>query len=243
MQLSTEKVLLDRQKSQKKTLAVLIDPDRWTKELFFFLKNGNKNHLPDIFLVGGSLLSSNILNKTVNELKQLEKPVILFPGNAMQVTPDADAILFMSLISGRNPDFLIGQQVHAAHKVKEANLEAIPLGYILVESGATTSVQYMSNTQPIPYNKDDIARSTAMAGELMGMRSFYLEGGSGAKTPVSNTMVQGVRKAVDGLLFVGGGIRDVDTVMEKFDAGADVVVIGTAFENNPNFLKEIRNRI
>ncbi|WP_044203710.1 geranylgeranylglyceryl/heptaprenylglyceryl phosphate synthase [Flammeovirga sp. OC4] len=243
MQLKTEKALLDRKKSQKKTLAVLIDPDRWTNELFFFLKNGNKNHLPDIFLVGGSLLSSNILNKTVNDLKQLKKPVILFPGNAMQVAPDADAILFMSLISGRNPDFLIGQQVHAAHKVKEANLEAIPLGYILVESGATTSVQYMSNTQPIPHNKDDIARSTAMAGELMGMRSFYLEGGSGAKTPVSNTMVQGVRKAVEGLLFVGGGIRDVETVMEKFDAGADIVVIGTAFENNPNFLKEIRNRI
>ncbi|MBD0402038.1 geranylgeranylglyceryl/heptaprenylglyceryl phosphate synthase [Flammeovirga sp. EKP202] len=243
MQLKTEKALLDRKKSQKKTLAVLIDPDRWTNELFFFLKNGNKNHLPDIFLVGGSLLSSNILNKTVNDLKQLKKPVILFPGNAMQVTPDADAILFMSLISGRNPDFLIGQQVHAAHKVKEANLEAIPLGYILVESGATTSVQYMSNTQPIPHNKDDIARSTAMAGELMGMRSFYLEGGSGAKTPVSNTMIQGVRKAVEGLLFVGGGIRDVETVMEKFDAGADIVVIGTAFENNPNFLKEIQNRI
>lgn len=243
MQLKTENVLLERKKTQNNTLAVLVDPDKWTKEQFFFLKNGNKSHLPDIFLVGGSLLSSNILQKTVNELKQLGKPVILFPGNAMQVTQDADAILFMSLISGRNPDFLIGQQIHAAHRVRESNLEAIPLGYILVESGATTSVQYMSNTQPIPHSKDDIARSTAMAGELLGLRAFYLEGGSGAKTTVSNSMIQGVRKAVDGLLFVGGGIRDVKTVKEKFDAGADIVVIGTAFENNPNFLKEIRKII
>lgn len=243
MQLKTEKALLERKKSQKKTLAVLIDPDKWTKEQYIFLKNGNKSHHPDIFLVGGSLLSTNILKKTVQELKELGKPVILFPGNAMQVTSSADAILFMSLISGRNPDFLIGQQVHAAHKVREANLEAIPLGYILVESGATTSVQYMSNTQPIPANKNDIAKSTAMAGELLGLRAFYLEGGSGAKTPVSNTMIADVRKAVEGLLFVGGGIRDAKTVKEKFDAGADVVVIGTAFESNPNFLKEIHKII
>ncbi|NLR92464.1 geranylgeranylglyceryl/heptaprenylglyceryl phosphate synthase [Flammeovirga agarivorans] len=239
MQLSIEKWLLDRKLRSKKTIAILIDPDKWSKEVLFFLKNGNKNHLPDFFLVGGSLLSSNALESTVLDLQTLGKPVILFPGNSMQVTSHADAILFMSLLSGRNPDFLIGQQVQAAYQVRESNLEAIPLGYILIESGVTTSVQYISNTVPIPSNKNDIAISTSIAGELLGMRAFYLEAGSGAKNSVPNTMIKGVKENVDGLLFVGGGIRDISTVDDKFRAGADIVVIGTAFENNPNFLEEL----
>ncbi|AZQ62009.1 geranylgeranylglyceryl/heptaprenylglyceryl phosphate synthase [Flammeovirga pectinis] len=243
MQFNTENWLLERKKTKKKTLAVLVDPDKWTKELNFFLRNGDKSHLPDIFLVGGSLLSTNFLEKVVAQLKELGKPVILFPGNSLQITDKADAILFMSLISGRNPEFLIGQQIHAAHRVKESNLEAIPLGYILIESGAPTSVQYMSNTQPIPAAKNDIAMSTAMAGELLGMRAFYLEAGSGADSPVSDEMICGVRKSVEGLLFVGGGLRDAAVIKSKFKAGADIVVIGTAFENNPNLLKELSEEL
>ncbi|OHX65510.1 geranylgeranylglyceryl/heptaprenylglyceryl phosphate synthase [Flammeovirga pacifica] len=239
MQLSIENWLLKRKSMLKKTIAILIDPDKWSNEVFFFLKNGNKNHLPDIFLVGGSLLSTNHLEQTVKDIKSLGKPVVLFPGNSMQVTKEADAILFMSLISGRNPEFLIGQQVHAAHHVKESNLEAIPLGYVLIDTGVPTSVQYMSNTQPIPYSKDDIAISTVMAGELLGMRAFYLEGGSGASRTVSNSMVKGVSSKTNSLLFVGGGIRTKEEVLEKFDAGADIVVIGSAFEKNEDLLAEL----
>ncbi|ANQ48471.1 geranylgeranylglyceryl/heptaprenylglyceryl phosphate synthase [Flammeovirga yaeyamensis] len=239
MQLSIENWLLERKSELKRTLAILIDPDKWSNDVYFFLKNGNKNHLPDIFLVGGSLLSTNQLEKTVKDLKSLGKPVVLFPGNSMQVTKEADAILFMSLISGRNPEFLIGQQVHAAHHVKESKLEAIPLGYVLIDTGVPTSVQYMSNTQPIPYNKEDIAISTVMAGELLGMRAFYLEGGSGASKTVSNTMIKGVKEKTDSLLFVGGGIRSKNEVVEKFEAGADIVVIGSAFEKNQSLLKEL----
>ena len=166
-------------------------------------------------------------------------PVILFPGNANQVSANADAILFLSLISGRNAEFLIGNQVLSAPVIKNSGLEAIATGYMLIDCGKTTSVEYMSNTQPIPYDKPDIAVATAIAGEMLGLKALYLEGGSGAQSFVNPEIISAVKKSCSIPLIVGGGIRSCESLRNVFDSGADIAVVGTIIEKNPELLSEM----
>jgi putative glycerol-1-phosphate prenyltransferase len=193
---------------------------------------------PDLLLVGGSLLFKPI-EITITALKLgTSLPVFLFPGNAFQLSDRADGILFLSLISGRNPEFLIGNHVLAAPHLHRAGIEVIPTGYLLIENGTSTSVEYMSNTRPIPANKTDIAVATAMAGEMLGLKSIYLEAGSGADHPVAGHMINAIRKHISLPLMVGGGIRTPETALEVFDAGADLIVVGNAIEKEPKLIKE-----
>lgn len=219
----------------KKILAVLIDPDN-TNHLSEIL-NLSKENLPDIFLVGGSLLSKKNIEHCIQTIKSSsEIPVLLFPGNEMQISADADGILLLSLISGRNPELLIGRHVAAAGILQASDLEIIPTGYILIESGGSTAVSYISNTQPIPKSKYSIAAMTALAGEQLGMKLIYLEGGSGAQFPVTAELISTVRKHISIPIFTGGGIRTVDEIKERLVAGADVVVIGNILEEHPELL-------
>jgi len=231
--------------NRNKKLAVLIDPDNFEENYISKLVNFANKNLIDFFLVGGSIINQNI-NKITNHLKNHTKiPVVLFPGSLMQITENADAILLLSLISGRNPDFLIGNHVVAAQFLKKSKLEIIPTGYILIESGKTTSVEYMSNTKPIPADKTDIAISTAIAGEMLGLKTIYLEAGSGANNTVNKHLISKVKQNISIPLIVGGGINNCEILKSIIDAGADIVVVGTAFEKNPDlvtdFSKIIKN--
>ena len=181
-----------------------------------------------------------MLDELLSDIRrQCDIPLVLFPGNSFQLSWRADAILFLSLISGRNPELLIGQHVVAAPFLKMSPLEIISTGYILVDGGVTTAVQYMSNTYPIPAHKDDIAVCTALAGEMLGLKMMYLEAGSGAIRPVSESMIEAVRGAVSVPLLVGGGIRTPEKAAAKLRAGADVVVIGNAIEQDPGLIREM----
>lgn len=230
--------------TQERKLAWLIDPDKTD-----FL--GNIPHLADIakvdyFFVGGSLLRNSFLQELVVFLKKhTNLPVILFPGSAVQVVPEADAILFLSLISGRNPDFLIGQQVLAAPLIYQHQIKTIATGYVLVDSGKPTSVSYISQTMPIPIDKPDIVIATALAGQYLGMQCIYLEGGSGALNTVDTKLVHSLRKTLSIPVLTGGGINTPEKMKEFYDAGANVVVIGTAFEHNPTeeFMQKFSNRV
>ena len=180
-----------------------------------------------MILIGGSIVFNGI-DETVKTIKSLtSKPVYLFPGSILQVSKYADGILLLSLISGRNPEFLIGNHVLAAPKIKKSGIEVIPTGYILVNSGIDTSVSYMSNTAPIPYCKNDIAVATALAGEMLGLQTIYLEAGSGALKPVSAKMISEVKSQIKIPLIVGGGIKTTEQLYAILQAGADMVVIGT----------------
>lgn len=231
--------IVRQRQAGKKMLAVLLDPDKVTEELAVRLSELFKEHCPDMVLVGGSLVAADT-EAMVRRLKSLfDVPIVLFPGNSSQIAPSADGILLLSLISGRNADYLIGQHVSSAIQIKQSGMEVIPTGYMLIEGGAVTSVQYISGTMPIPRKKNDIAVATAVAGEMLGLKMLYLEAGSGAKEHVPAEMVRAVRQQVDVPMIVGGGLRDVESVKEMFEAGADIVVVGTAIENNPDFLKKI----
>lgn len=223
----------------KKIFALLIDPDKHTPEsiekLFVRLINIPG---PDLILVGGSLLFNGVAGIIEVIKRYTPTPVFLFPGSVLHVTENADGILLLSLISGRNPEFLIGNHVQAAPMIRKAGLQVIPTGYLLINSGVSTSVSYMSNTAPIPYEKTDIAVATAMAGEMLGMQLIYLEAGSGAKTPVSEAMIKAVKKNLSIPLIVGGGIKTADQLADVFNAGADMVVVGTAAETNPGVISE-----
>ena len=228
-------MLLQRRAQGKKSLAVLIDPDK-TGHLDELLLQA-KNSPPDFFFVGGSLLSEGNLVQCIHRLKSIPGiPVVLFPGNAMQICADADALLLLSVISGRNPDLLIGRHVLAAPLLKQSGLELIPTGYILVESGAATTVSYITNTQPVPRDKNPIAACTAMAGEQLGLKLIYLEAGSGAQQPVPVPMVDAVRRSIDVPLIVGGGLRTAAEISERFNAGADLIVTGNILEQSPGLL-------
>lgn len=226
--------------SGKKMFALLVDPDRHTGDsLARMAEQFDGPSGPDIVLVGGSLLFSSI-DDAVSIIRQhTSKPVFLFPGNMMQISEKADGILLLSLISGRNPDLLIGQHVLAAPCLAKSGLEILPTGYMLIGEENYTSVRYMSNTMPIPYNKTDIAVATAMAGQMLGLKAVYLEGGSGAVKPVSAEMVKAVRSAIDIPIFVGGGLRTEDDVAAVLKAGADVVVVGTSIEDNSLTMEQI----
>ncbi len=215
----------------KKGFAVLVDPDKLT--VAGVPAFAAKIHAAGIqfVLVGGSLLMNENIRQMVPALKQhLDVPVILFPGNILQITPGADAILFLSLISGRNPDLLIGNHVIAAPLLKQSRMEVLPTGYMLIDSGRPTSVNYMSHTMPIPYDKPEIAACTAMAGELLGLRLIYMDGGSGAEKSISTEMISAVAGAVNIPLIVGGGIRSKKQAEAALKAGADIIVVGNAFE-------------
>ena len=224
----------------RKMFALLIDPDKQNEaDLLRLAEKINSPTGPDIILVGGSLLFSNI-DDTVATLKcNTQKPVVLFPGSAMQVSDKADGILLLSLISGRNPDFLIGQHVMAAPALAKSGIEILPTGYMLIGEENYTSVRYISNTNPIPYNKTDIAVATALAGQMLGLKMLYLEGGSGAAKPVSTNMIEAVRRAVSLPLIVGGGLRSAADVETALKAGADIVVVGTSIESNYALVEEI----
>lgn len=224
-------------KSAKLT-AILIDPEKHTlKELGDLVQKIEVSSI-DLILVGSSL-SSGSYNEVIDIIKSgTKKEVLLFPGNHLQLSNKADALLNLSLISGRNPEFLIGEHVRSAMFLKESKLEIIPTGYILVDGGNRTSVEYMSDTKSIPRNKSDIAVATALAGEYLGLKAIYLEAGSGAKQSVPNEMVKAVSMSISIPIICGGGIKTKTEIQEKWNAGANIVVIGSAFEKNPKFLEE-----
>jgi len=214
---------------------VLIDPDKWQPDELVKLAVQASEDGADAILVGGSLVLSASFDELVKKIKhQIEVPLIIFPGSQTQVSKYADAIFFLSLISGRNPTYLIGEQVRAAPAIKAHRIEAISVGYMLIESGSTTSAEFMSNTQPIPRDKPDIAKATAMAAEFMGMKLVYLEAGSGAQRSVSNELISGVKKYVSIPVIVGGGIRTPEEARQKVAAGASFVVTGNVLEKKGN---------
>jgi phosphoglycerol geranylgeranyltransferase len=225
----------------KKHLAVLIDPDSVDNESQLVTLCERSNDAgADFILVGGSLITNGFFDQCISIIKKHTNiPVVLFPGNIMQVNEQADAILLLSLISGRNPDLLIGKHVLAAPMLKKSGIEIIPTGYILVDGGNSTSVSYMSNTTPVPAGKHSIAACTAMAGEMLGLKVTYMDAGSGAQNPVPAKMISAVRESVGGPIFVGGGIRDAEGAIAACKAGADVVVVGNAFEKDPQLVKAI----
>lgn len=222
----------------KKQLAVLLDPDKSLETIALQKKIDLAESIGiDYFFVGGSLIANSLTILIQQIKKRTAIPVIIFPGSVIQISDNADGLLFLSLISGRNPEFLIGNHVIAAPFLKKSNLEIISTGYILVESGVQTSVEYMSNTKAIPHSKVDIATATAIAGELLGNKLIYLEAGSGAAKPVSSEMIAEVKRNISIPLIVGGGIRSLAQMNNAFASGADVVVIGTILEENPEMLK------
>jgi putative glycerol-1-phosphate prenyltransferase len=227
----------------KKVFAVLIDPDKLSDQNLLMQIAAMEAALPDIILVGGSLVASKVEHAVGVLKKHLAIPVILFPGSLLQLTPNADGILFISLISGRNPDLLIGNHVVSAPVIKRFGIEVISTGYILIEGGTTTSVEYMSQTKPIPTNKNDIAVATALAGEMLGHKLIYLEGGSGALHPVSVEMIKAVKENISIPLIVGGGLNTTDKIKDACDAGADIIVVGNAFEKDITLLKDFKQVI
>jgi phosphoglycerol geranylgeranyltransferase len=212
---------------------LLIDPDNIDpKKIPVFVREASKAGT-DAFLVGGSLMLSHEFDKTISRIKENTKaPVIIFPGGVSQVSFEADAILFLMLISGRNPEYLIGNQVQAAPIIKQMHLEAISTGYMLIEGGNVTSAEFMSNTKPIPREKPEIAVAHALAAELLGLKILYLEAGSGAKQSVPDTMIKKVSKHCSLPLIIGGGIRTPEEAKNKVKAGASFVVTGTIIEEN-----------
>lgn len=226
----------DNYKKGVKDIAILIDPEKVKfEDLPKLCKLINKSKAEYIF-VGGSLISYDI-DMCIDIIKSnTKKPVILFPGNYSHISDKADAILFLNLISGRNPEFLIGNQVNAAPILYDMDIEIISTGYILIDGGKTSSVQYMSNTNPIPADKPDIALATAIAGEMIGNKLIYLEAGSGAINPVSDEIISLVNSHCNIPLIVGGGLKSKQSVDHAFNSGAGLTVIGTAIETEPELL-------
>lgn len=225
----------------KKLLAILIDPDDvFTDELLEKTIRSLKKFPPDLILLGGSIITKGDLGLIAKRIKSENiAPLLIFPGDYQQLTEHADGTLLLSLISGRNPQYLIGEHVKASMKLAKINKEILSTGYILVDCGVATSVEYMSNTKPIPYSKNQIACATALAGEQLGMKLIYLEGGSGAQKSISADMIRAVKSVLTIPLFVGGGIKDLTLAQKAWESGADVIVVGTAFFQNQTFLKEL----
>ena len=225
---------------KKKSFAVLIDPDKIQQQSLEKLIALGKTAQVDYWFVGGSLVVSNHLEQLVVDLKtKSEIPVILFPGSPSQVTPRADALLYLSLISGRNPELLIGQHVLSAPAVKQSGLEILSTGYMVIDGGAPTTVSYISNATPIPSNKNEIALCTALAGEMLGMKLIYMDAGSGAQKPIPAEMIQAVAAQITVPLLVGGGITTPAKAAENCKAGADLIVVGNAIEKDPGLITAI----
>lgn len=233
-------ILRDYKLSGQKAFAVLLDPDKIEQDSFSELLARTVDHPVDFFLVGGSLVTDYSHKEVIASIRrQSATPIILFPGNPLHIDPSADAILFLSLISGRNPDFLIGQHVIAAPLLKKSGLEILPTGYMVVDSGTQTTVSYISGTMPLPYDKPDVAACTAMAGEMLGLQLIFLDAGSGARKPVSAAMIAAVRSVVDVPIIVGGGIDSGEKAYQALKAGADMIVVGNGIENDPDLLPQL----
>jgi len=221
---------------KRKLVAQLIDPDRAGEEALSLAVCYAAEAGVDLFLAGGSLTSVPI-EGVIRRLKKLSSiPVVLFPGNLTQLTDAADAIFLLSMISGRNPELLIGNHVIAAPLLRSIRESVIPVGYMLIDCGGDTSVEYMSHSSPIPGGKNDIAVATALAGEMLGMKAIYLEGGSGAARPVNPSMIRAVRAEITIPLITGGGLDTAGKIEQAFEAGADMVVIGNGCEQNPSLI-------
>jgi putative glycerol-1-phosphate prenyltransferase len=223
---------------KKKMLALLIDPDKCQGEKLRQQTKLINQHKPHLILVGGSLTTYPV-DETVQYLKKhTDIPVILYPGHPIQLSFSADALLFLSMISGRNPELLIGSHVVSAPIIRKKGLEAISTGYILIDGGISTSVEYISQTRPIPSDKYDIAAATAMAGEMLGLKIIYLDAGSGAHKPVQPAMIKKVRNSIQIPLMIGGGINNAEKLQSAFESGADIVVVGNILEKDPYLLQK-----
>ena len=224
-----------------KQLAILIDPDKFSlKNTEKFIKKVNDSFATHIF-IGGSEVDMEATEALVNNIKKYtELPIVLFPGDITQITNEADGLLYLSLISGRNSDYLIDKHVQSVSKLRNSNLEIIPTGYILIENGKQTAVQRVTKTKPISRDKIQLIADTAKAGEFLGMKLVYLEAGSGAINPVNIEIIELVKNSIRIPLIVGGGIRNKKQIKEAYSAGADLIVIGTAFEDDELFFEEIR---
>lgn len=234
-----QSLLLRKEKGQK-SFAVLIDPDKVTPEKMDELTSLAVEAQVDYLFLGGSLVISNHLDEVVQQVKRnCDIPVVLFPGSPSQVSRYADALLYLSVISGRNPELLIGQHVISAPAVKKSGLEIISTGYMVIDGGAPTTVSYISNTFPIPADKNEIAMCTAMAGEMLGMKLIYMDAGSGARRPITESMIEKVSKVIDIPMVVGGGITDPEKAYLNCKAGADVIVVGNAIEKDASLIKEM----
>jgi phosphoglycerol geranylgeranyltransferase len=236
--------LSEKKKQGKKSFAVLIDPDKVNTSVLDELIGLSIAARVDYLLVGGSLVISNHLDECVKHIKDHCKiPVILFPGSPSQVSKYADALLYLSLISGRNPELLIGQHVVSAPFVRQSGLEIMPTGYIVVDGGAPTTVSYISNAAPVPADKNEIAMCTAMAGEMLGMKLIYMDAGSGAKRPITEGMIKIVADHIEAPLIIGGGITDPEKAYLNCKAGADMIVVGNAIEKDASLIKEMSDAI
>ncbi len=232
--------ITNRKSAGKRSFAVLVDPDKVNEHSLNELVSRAEKAQVDYFFVGGSLMVSGDLQKCVENIKAAsDVPVILFPGSPSQLCNKADALLYLSLISGRNPELLIGHHVTSAPAVRESGLEVLPTGYMVIDGGAPTTVSYISNALPIPANKDEIAMCTAMAGEMLGMKLIYMDAGSGAKIPVTESMIQAVSSSVHIPLIIGGGITSPEKAYLNCKAGADVIVVGNAIEKDISLITEI----
>ena len=239
--------IASKRASKQKGLVVLLDPDKVEMKGIISQIETYVQAGIDLFFVGGSLISGNNFHSLVEALQKQKKiPVVIFPGSNLHIHSEADAILLLSLISGRNAELLIGQHVVAAPILKNSGLEILSTGYMLIESGKSTTVSYISNTLPIPSDKEDIAVCTAMAGEMLGLNLIYLDAGSGAQFPVPAKMISAVNRSISNPLIVGGGINSGSKAQSAWEAGADFVVVGNGLENEPEILGQIieaRNRI
>lgn len=232
--------LLQRKAKGQKSFAVLIDPDKVTADKIDELTALAIDATVDYLFVGGSLVISNQLDDVVKRVKNnCDIPVILFPGSPSQLSSYADALLYLSLISGRNPELLIGQHVISAPFVRQSGLEIMSTGYMVIDGGAPTTVSYISNATPIPADKNEIAMCTAMAGEMLGMKLIYMDAGSGAKRPIAETMIEAVAKVIEVPLVIGGGITSPEKAYRNCKAGADVIVIGNAIEKDSSLIMEM----
>jgi putative glycerol-1-phosphate prenyltransferase len=227
--------------NKKRSIAVLIDPEK------FKFQNSNvfieklRIANPNFIFIGGSTVSKVDFDFCISTIKKnLNFPIIIFPGGSHQISPLADAILLLSLISGRNPDYLIGHHIAAAEELNEMSLEIISTSYLLVDGGKKTSVEYISQTTPLPSDQIALARRIALAGKLQGKQLTYLDAGSGANNPIPSIMIEQV-KSIGSPLIVGGGIRSIEEIERCHNAGANVVVIGNAIENEVDFLLDIAN--
>ena len=236
--------LIEAKKNGRKRLAILIDPDKVNEQSLSSLITSCVESEVDYLFVGGSLLTHGDLNACVLQIKKsCTIPVVIFPGSHQQIDENADALLLLSLISGRNPEYLIGQHITAAPRLKQAGIELIPTGYILIDSGNQTTVQYVSNTTPVPADKPDIAACTALAGEQLGLKVIFAEAGSGAKNPVDAATIKAIRAMITVPLIVGGGIRTIEKAIENCEAGADVIVIGNSVEKDQGLIQQFAKAI
>lgn len=228
----------------EKLFTVLIDPDKFSlKNTVSFIKNVNASITTHIF-VGGSAVEKSVTAILVSEIKKYtELPIVLFPGDVSQITNTADSILFLSLLSGRNPEYLIGKHVEAIPKLRASQLEVIPTGYILIDGGTTTATSLVTKTEALTVENIQHIVDTAKAGELLGLKLMYLEAGSGAKNAVSKEIIQKVKEDVNIPIIVGGGIKTKEQLQLAYNSGADMVVVGTAFEQNEDFLKELNRSL